>query len=188
MRKILAAFAMLAVLVLPASARTYKLDNGEISFEAPDEFKPMSKELIRLKYPRGTPPRYVLATASTQTSIAYDLKPHNIPQKDIEKLRTAFTRLLPRIIPGLKWIDNRIIDLSGQKWVLLEMTSHAIDTDIHNIMLLTGHKGQMLVFNFNSTKKEFPKHEAALRKAIKSINLKTPPVGETPPVRNSGKK
>jgi len=39
-------------------------------------------------------------------------------------------------------------------------------------MLLTGLHGKMLVFNFNSTKKEFPKYEAVLRKSIGSIKIK----------------
>ena len=53
----------------------------------------------------------------------------------------------------------------------MEMTSNAVDTDIYNIMLLTGVEEKMLVFNFNSTKKDFPKYEAALRKSLNSVKL-----------------
>ncbi len=51
------------------------------------------------------------------------------------------------------------------------MTSHAIDTDIYNIMLITSLKEKMLVLNFNSTAKEFPEIEASLRKSIQSIEF-----------------
>ncbi|CAA6677571.1 Unannotated [Lentimonas sp. CC4] len=52
------------------------------------------------------------------------------------------------------------------------MTSNAVDADIYNIMLITGLNGQMLAFNFNSTKSDFPKYENSLRESIKSIKLK----------------
>ena len=60
----------------------------------------------------------------------------------------------------------------GQQWIYLEMSSRAIDTDIHNIMLITPLQGKMLIFNFNSTKAEFPKVEAELRASINSIAFK----------------
>lgn len=51
------------------------------------------------------------------------------------------------------------------------MTSSAVDTDIHNIMLITGIGEEMLVFNFNSTREEFPQVEKALRASIDSIKV-----------------
>lgn len=173
----IAALALFVGMVLslgssPVLAKTYKLENGNITFEAPKGFRPMSEAVIKIKYPRGRPPKYVVSNASTQTSIAYDLKSYDLPQHKLEEAKLGFTRVLPRIIPGLVWVRQEIIQLAGQKWVVLEMTSSAIDTDIHNIMLLTGYRDKMLVFNFNSTKKEFPKYEAALRKSIASIKIK----------------
>lgn len=76
------------------------------------------------------------------------------------------------MILGLEWKENKTITLAGRKWGYLEMTTTAVDTNIYNIMLFTGHNGQMLVFNFNSTKEEFPKYEQALRKAVETIQIK----------------
>ena len=171
MKRFIAAIAVLILLNSGAAAETFSLDKGAVSFVAPDGFKPFSDKVIKIKYPRGRAPRHVIGTASTQTSIAYDLKPQNIPQSRIEEARMAFVKILPRIVPGLKWVDQKVIDLAGRKWVFLEMTSSAIDADIHNIMLFTGYKKQMLIFNFNSTKKEFKQYEAALRKSIQSIKI-----------------
>ena len=151
---------------------TVSLDNGHIKFEAPDGFKPVPEEVIKLKYPSSRAPQYVIGNKSAATTIAYDLKPHNIPQDKIDEARVAFTQMFPRMIPGLKWKENKTMEFSGRKWGYFEMTSTAIDTDIYNIMLFTGYKDQMLVFNFNSTKEEFEKYERALKKSIKSIKIK----------------
>lgn len=103
--------------------------------------------------------------------MAYDLKPHEIPQEALPEVQKSFTQLFKRIIPDIAWKKNEIIEHSGQKWLMMEMTSNAIDTDIYNIMLMTGFEGKMLIFNFNSTKEDFPKYEAELRASLNSIKL-----------------
>ncbi|MBL0381314.1 MAG: hypothetical protein JKP90_17095 [Desulfofustis sp. PB-SRB1] len=164
--------AFVTLFAISVSAEIVTLDEGKITFEAPDEFKPVPQEIIDVKYPSSRAPKYVIGNESASTTIAYDLKPHNIPQDKIEEAKAVFVQMFPRMIPGLEWKENKVVTLSGRKWGYLEMTSHAIDTDIYNIMLFTGYKGQMLIFNFNSTKEEFPKYEKVLRESLKSISIK----------------
>jgi hypothetical protein len=142
-----------------------------VTFEAPEGFKPLSKEMIATKWPSNQAPAYAVGTPSGTTTVAYDLKPHAIPQEALPEVQKTFTQLFERMIPGIQWKKNEIIEHSGQKWLLMEMTSNAIDTNIYNMLLLTGHEGKMLVFNFNSTKEDFPKYEAALRKSLKSVTI-----------------
>ena len=155
-----------------ACGETFSLDKGSITFEAPEGFKPLTEKLIKTKYPSSRAPKFVVGNESAATTIAYDLKPHKIPKDKLEEARASFTKLFPRIVPGLKWVKNETKELSGTKWGYLEFTSTAVDTDVHNIMLFTGYKGQMLVFNFNSTKEQFKDNEAALRKSIQTIKIK----------------
>jgi len=169
---------MIAVLCFSvAGAEPVKVGDTKITFEPPANFKPVPKEIIDLKWPSDRAPRYVVGNESATTTVAYDIKPHQIPQDKLGEVQTTFTRLFNQIIPGIEWKSNEIIEHSGQKWLLLEMTSRAIDTDIHNIMLVTGYQGKMLVFNFNSTKEEFSRFEKELRASLKSIKL--PNSGET---------
>ncbi len=172
MKKLITTFTILLSLASIVCGETISLDNGHIIFESPDGFKPVPEEVVKLKYPSSRAPKYVIGNKSAATTIAYDLKPHDIPQDKIDEARVAFSQMFPRMIPGLKWKENKTIELSGRKWGYLEMTSTAIDTDIYNIMLFTGYKGQMLMFNFNSTKEEFKKNEMVLRKSINTIKIK----------------
>lgn len=161
--------------ILPTlSADPVKVADTEVTFEAPEGFKPLSKEIIAAKWPTDRAPAYAIGTPSGSTTVAYDLKPNHIPQEALPEIQKSFTDVFGRMIPGIVWKKNEIIEHSGQKWLLLEMTSNAVDTDIHNIMLMTGYEGKMLVFNFNSTKEDFPKYEAALRKSLKSVTLPKP--------------
>jgi hypothetical protein len=174
MRHITWLLSLLFSLVAPLSlnAETITFEDGAISFEAPQGFKPLSQEIIALKYPSSSAPKYVIGNDSASTTIAYDIKPHNIPADKLDEARLAFSQMFSRIIPGLQWRENKISEISGRRWGYMEMTSTAVDTDIYNIMIFAGYKGQMLAFNFNSTKQDFPKYEQALRDSIKSIRIK----------------
>ena len=152
-----------------AQAETIKVDNGSVTFEAPPGFAKLTQELIDLKYPATRRPTYVIGNASASTTIAYDLKPHVIPNDKLDDVRKSFTTVFNRVVPGIQWKKNEILKHAGREWVHFEMTSNAVDTDIHNIMLVTGHNGKMLVFNFNSTKEDFPKYEKMLRASMHSI-------------------
>lgn len=79
-------------------------------------------------------------------------------------------RMLTAVDPKVEWKDQQIIELAGRKWGCLEMIYSR--TTIHSIMIFTGYKGQMLLFNFNSTQDEFPKWEKALRESLQWISIR----------------
>ena len=163
-------FAALLI-AMPVSAQAINVGNTGVSFSPPPDFKVVPKAIADLKWPTERAPRFAVGNERATTTVAYDLKPHQIPQERLPDVQRSFTTLMERAVPGLEWKRNELIELSGQTWLLMEMTSKAIDTDIHNIMLVTGYQDQMLVFNFNSTKADFPKYEAALRTSLESIRL-----------------
>ncbi|SIQ23107.1 hypothetical protein SAMN05421647_10376 [Marinobacterium stanieri] len=71
----------------------------------------------------------------------------------------------------MEWKKQEVIHLSGRDWIYFEVTSNAIDTDIYNIMLVTSYGKEMLLFNFNSTKEDFPQYEKALRNSVNTIKI-----------------
>lgn len=162
---------ILAALTLSAFADPVKVGDSEVTFTPPPGFKPVPQEIIDVKWPSNRAPQFAVGNEGAATTVAYDLKDHDIPQDKLDEARKEFAQMFPRLIPGLEWKKNELIELSGQKWVCFEMTSSAVDTDIHNIMLFTGFKGKMLIFNFNSTKEQFPKYEKELRESLNSIKL-----------------
>lgn len=172
MKFLILIISALFALVLPVCAEQFCIAGSGVSFDAPSGFTRLTEEEIALKYPSNRAPAFVVGNDRRTTSIAYDLKPQEFSAEKLDEAKTAFENLFQRIVAGLVWKDRKIITLQGQRWIYLEMTSQAIDTDIHNIMLVTSHKGKLLLFNFNSTRNEFPNVEAALRKSIKSIILK----------------
>ena len=170
--------ALFAILVFfggiaSSFAQRVEIPETTVSFEPPAGFTALTREEIQAKYPKGSGPGFVVGNKARTTSIAYDIKPIAIGDKDLPELMAAFGDRFQKSIPGLVWKERKLIEMGGQRWVILEMTSTAVDTDIHNIMLITPHAGKLLMFNFNSTREEFADVEASLRSSFESITLGT---------------
>lgn len=147
------------------------LVDGRVSFIPPAGFKQLSKEEIAQKYFRGNPPQYVFANETLTTTVAVTFSNAKVSPEQLPEYKEAMEAMLPRLIPGLQWLKREIVELSGRKWFHLEMTSHAIDTDIHNHLYSTSFDGRALIFGFNSTVKEYPKMKEALEKSVQTIKL-----------------
>ncbi len=168
----LATFVASMALSYASWAERLTLPETTVSFEAPTGFTALSDDEIKAKYPSNRAPRFVRGNASRGTTIAYEIRPNAIPDSALENAMGAFEQVFTRIIPGIVWKRREIVQRAGQRWIELEATSNAIDTDIHNLMLITPYDGKLLTFNFNSTKEQFPKFERELRTSIDSIRLK----------------
>ena len=168
---ILIASIIMATLPTLSIADEISITDTGITFDAPADFIKLSDDLISKKWPSNRAPAWAVSTETGSTTIAYDLKPNDISNAPFDQLLSTFETMFERVIPGIEWIDRKVIEIDDKEWIFLEMTSSAIDTDIHNIMLATSYGADMLVFNFNSTVEEFASYEAELRKSIDSIEL-----------------
>jgi hypothetical protein len=149
------AFIRLAVLLLTLGSghgqEIVSLADGRVAFEMPVGFRPLTAEEIALKYPSGNPPDYAYANERADVSIAVTFSESAVPPTGLPELRAAMEQLLPRLVPGLQWLAREIVEIGGREWVHFELTSFAVDTDIHNNMYLTSFDGRMLGINMNST-------------------------------------
>jgi hypothetical protein len=146
--------------------------NGRVSFVPPAGFRAMTEDEIKLKYPRGNAPQYAYSNEEMNVSIAITFSPHPVTLEGLPQLKAAMEEALPRLIPGLNWVTREIVKINGRPWVHLEMTSFAIDTDIHNEMYMTAFDGKMLGFNFNSTVAQHDRYKDALKKSRNTIRVK----------------
>lgn len=173
--KFLLSLLMVAVSVV-CTAKDVSMPDTGISFVAPDAFKPVSQELIDIRWRKGRAPKWAAGNESGLTTIAYDLKPNDISVAPLSDLMAHFSTTFEHVVPGILWKKKEIIELSGKSWIYFEMTSNAENVDIYNIMLLTSYGKEMLIFNINSTNEEFSKYESDLRHSVKTIKL--PPLGK----------
>lgn len=169
-------FALLLIICCfiaqPVSANErVALGDGRVSFIPPAGFKQLTKEEIGQKYFRGNPPHYVFANETLSTTVAVTFSNSKVSPEQLQEYKDAMEAALPRLTPGLQWVTREFVEIGGRKWFHFEMTSYAIDTDIHNHLYSTSFDGKALIFGFNSTVKEYPKMKEALEKSVQSIKL-----------------
>ncbi len=167
-------FALLtAILVCSISWAGDKLSlyDGRVSVALPDGFSRMSDELASVKYPRGNRPNHIFADAKTTTSIAVSIAEAKVTPAQLGDFRAFMEKTFERMIPAMRWLKKDFINIGNVRWARLELMSNAVDTDIHNIILITVLDSKPLMFNYNSTKEQFSALESALAKSIDSIRV-----------------
>ena len=171
LRVICAALAVTVAVAAAVVADTVSIPGTGVSFEPPAGFTVLSAKEIQAKYPSSRAPSFVVGNERRSTTIGCDLKGDELSFDQLPEAKAAFEPLLERMVPGIEWVRKELVTLQGQQWIYLEMTSRAVDTDIHNIMLITSLRDRLFLCNFNSTKREFPSVQGALQKSIESLKL-----------------
>ena len=167
----LSLICVLTVRVSYANERVL-IGDGRVSFVPPAGFKAWTKEQISAKYAGGSPPQYVFADETGVVTVGVRFSPGKVAPQQLPEFKTALEQMLPRTIPGLKWVAREFVTINGRKWLHLEMTSHAIDTDIHNHMYATSFDGKALIFGFNSTIENYPKMKVSLLNSAQTITVR----------------
>ena len=152
-------------------AADFTVPGTSVQFEAPEGFTPLEQHEVDIKFPSKSAPRHVLGNKRRTTTIAYDLKTVPITAEVLESQLDAIGESMGRVIPGFVSIRREIRAINGVHWGYFEMGSSAVDTDIHNIVLMLPYEGQMVVFNSNATKADFEVLEVKLRSSIASIRV-----------------
>lgn len=153
-------------------AERFAISGAGVSFVPPDGFTELTQAEIENIYPGNDRPEFVVGDAGRATTIAFGIKNQNINPNDLPGIKDAFEKLFSRAVPGIEWKDRKIIRLAGRDWVYLEFRSNGSGRDVHNMMLVTAHRGKMLTLNFNSGRNDFPRMERALRQSVASIQVK----------------
>lgn len=164
------ALAALAWSVI-ATAAPIVIPGTEVTFEPPAGFTKLTADELSFKFPRGGGPDFAVGNDTRATTIACDVRAVALPPDQLQDAMNEMMPAMEKSVPGLQWKQHGIINMHGHPWIYLEMTSQAVDTGIHNVMLLTSLRGGAFVCNFNSTTEEYPRLETALLKSMQSIAL-----------------
>lgn len=166
-------FVVICALCFSTSSRAelVSVEGTNVTFEAPDGFTPLSKAELDAKFPSKNGPSHAVGNERRGTTVSYALRDSAATVEMLERERNRIGDVLGRAVPGIQWIDRKMVELDGRRWAYYELTSTAIDADIHNIIVMTAYRGRLLVFNFNATKKDFEALQAELRASIESIRL-----------------
>ncbi|CRG51413.1 Uncharacterised protein [Yersinia wautersii] len=138
-----------------------------ISLNIPKGFLRMDETMKKYKYPSDNRPQVVFTNERGTVNLAMSagILPLKIEQLD------GYKDLLLHAMRNYQPAAESVIVDKGQKAWLLNFISKAIDTDIHNVMLITSFMDRGVIIAFNSTEELWNTYSDSAKASLLSITF-----------------
>ncbi len=146
--------------------------NGKLSILAPANFGPMTKDILEIKYPMSRRPTEVLSNETGSGTLAFNHTNNAMKPSQVVEAHASISKMFHNLYPSAKWIRDEVIQQSGSDFMVMELITPAIDTEIHNIIYGTSVDGRFLLAAFNTTIAASKEWLPIGKKIMASINVK----------------
>ncbi|MCG9899554.1 MAG: hypothetical protein MH132_06110 [Hydrotalea sp.] len=169
--------SVLIIAVTTAFSQTIELEiksllNNKLELKIPKEFKIMSEELMKFKYPSERRPTLVYSNESGGINVALNLTQSQANQQLISTYKDNFIKTFKIMYPSAEWKDSGIKTINGKEVGYLELVTPAIDTEIYNLIFFTDLDGKLLLCTFNCTKKSIEEWTPTAKEIMNSLKVK----------------
>jgi len=103
------------------------------------------------KYPASRRPTEVLSDKTGGVTLAFNHTANVMKPSQIKAAHVVMSKMFHNMYPSATWIRDEVIVQNGNTFMVLELITPAIDTQIHNIMYGTSVDGRFLLAAFNTT-------------------------------------
>jgi hypothetical protein len=152
--------------------QTKSLLNNKVELKIPKDFKVMSEEMMKIKYPSERRPTLVYTNTSGGINVALNLTNNKANQNMILPYKDNFVNTFKNMYPSADWKSSGIKEINGRKVGYLELTTPAVDTKVYNLMFFTDIDGQLLLCTFNCTEKSIKEWEPTAKEIMQSLKIK----------------
>jgi hypothetical protein len=146
--------------------------SGKVSILAPKEFGPMPKDVVEIKYPSSRRPTEVLSDKTGGVSLAFNHTNNPMQPSQVREAQVAMSQMFHTLYPSAKWVRDEVIEQNGAVFMVMELITPAVDTEIHNIMYGTSVDGRFLLASFNTTVEKADEWLPIGKKIMNSMSVK----------------
>jgi hypothetical protein len=171
--------ALFILLLLPFfSQAQIKLErrsllNGKIELLVPDYFKPMTAEMMSIKYPNpGQQPNLVLTDENAEVNLVITLTHQPIGPGQMGQYKDFMISSLKRLHPDAEWLDNGVKTINGKQAGYFKLITAAVDQKVFVYYFFTSLDGKVLLFTFNCTQSLLPKWKTTADAMVASLEVK----------------
>lgn len=148
----------------------------------PDNMGLMPKELARIKYPSEFRPRVLLTTLDLSTNLGFSLFHRKTQDDEIQKICERMMGAIKREHADYRFFGcQNIPEIRGCQF---SFRSHAMDTDLFNMMLVVQVAEQTVLGNFNCLYKDYKPWKELILATWKTIQT----IGEEEKAHNERSK
>lgn len=157
---------------LPIELEQRSLLDGKVEILLPKGWKPMSEDLVKIKYPGAKPPKLVYSDVSGAISIAFNLTESNASQSTIEKYHEVLKQSLEKAYPDAVWEETTIREINGKRMGEFRLITDTYNDKIYNQMLFTDLNGKLLICSFNCVETKLKTWKPIAADIMNSLTIK----------------
>lgn len=142
-----------------------------ISMMVPDNFVPMTKEAVKVKYPSEHRPETILTDETGTVNLMFQYMEGEVDSSTIEAFRNQIFGLMKYANPGIKERQAGEIDIEGNRIAYVEFTNNALGGKLYNLMFYISVKGRPLMGSFNCITKDVKYWQPVAVEMLQSIRI-----------------
>jgi len=146
--------------------------DGKVSILVPEGFKAMSSEILNVKYPSSHRPTEVLSDTTGGVTLAFNYTANQVAPSQVKAAHKSMSKMFHNLYPSATWIRDEVIEQNGQAYMVMELITPAMDTQIHNIIYGTSVDNRFLLAAFNTTVEQSDKWLPLGKKIMSSLSVK----------------
>ncbi len=143
--------------------------DGKVSILAPKNFGPMPEHILETKYPLNKRPTEVLSDEKGLVSLAFNHTNDAMQPSQVKDAHLAISKMFHNIYPAATWFRDEVIEQNGSTFMVMELKTPAVDSQIHNIIYGTSVDGRFLIIAFNTTVEKSEKWLPVGKKIMSSL-------------------
>lgn len=143
---------------------------NSFSIYLPDNITQMPEEYARIKYPSEFRPGIILTTMDFSVNMGFTVLPHAMSLEDMEPLAEQMRGAIHRANPDYLIFPCEVIQETGGVWFAFR--SHAMDSDLYNMMLVMPIGKKTIQGSFNCAYQEYHKWKKLVRLMWESVEEK----------------
>ena len=171
LKKIFATITMVAFFTPIELEKKIILDN-KVEILMPKEWKPMSEELIKRKYPGTHPPQLVYSDVSGGISLAFNHTDTKASPAILEKHREVLKTSLENAYPHSLWEEEGIKEINGKKVGFFRLITDTPNDRIYNYIVFTDLDGKLLICSFNCVEKKLKDWKPVAQEIMNSMSFR----------------
>ena len=170
-----AAAVTLACSAAAADPVAVKTPSGTLRLDTPAGYTALSDEELQTKFGRhGRKPLAAWGNARRSSTVAVTwsrMAQRPLTSAQLPEFKTAMETTLPKLTPGMVLRDSSLVGIAEHRWVRMDSTAPAVDTEIRNLMYLTDLGGHMVGVNYNATVADFAQQEAGFNASAETLRV-----------------
>ena len=143
----------------------YEMFDG-FKIKIPSEFKIMSDEIVKVKYPNGNSPSLVYTNDKTTINVALVMNDVTMKNSQIEE----YVKTLEQTYKNYsKDVKLKFWERNNHKIGEMEFTTQGLDTEIYNHIITFSVNDKLRLVNFNCTKEQMSEWQNVSKFIVDSI-------------------